>query len=258
MNTNSANISANARRVAKHAEAMRQRGLKRVSIWVSTTDATLIRDFLSVRAKTRQMVQDVAEAKLASLPPLVGSDAQVKWASDIRAGSLGWLVDQLLSIDSIDSWFTYTEGSDKAIRVALGYVPTERERLEIANALRQESSAHWWIETRHMNRMDALSAACRRAKLPRFVQASASDEDAQLVLAETTLRPEKITGPDAEIAQDDTVVRITLAEYSESTNEVIKKRGFRWSAPHWERTLETTDLAGHLAVEMAVRLMSHG
>lgn len=170
-------------------------------------------------------------------PDLAGSDKQVAWASKIRASRIG---DAELEA----TLFWKSSASRKQAEEFLEY-------------LRSITRAHWWIETRTLGRSPFMLAALDEGIKARYVTPPQSNEAAHAVLAEATLAPEKASGPIAEVSLATGKVRVVLIEFDKDTNTLLKRCGYRWDDPAWTR-LVVDDMAGHRAVEIAVRLIAHG
>jgi hypothetical protein len=170
-------------------------------------------------------------------PDLAGSDKQVAWASKIRASRIG---DAELEA----TLFWKSSASRKQAEEFLEY-------------LRSITRAHWWIETRTLGRSPFMLAALDEGIKARYVTPPQSNEAAHAVLAEALLAPSKTRGPIAEVSLATGKVRVVLIEFDEDTNTLLKRCGYRWDDPAWTRQ-STDDVAGHRAVEIAVRLLAHG
>lgn len=168
---------------------------------------------------------------------LSGTRKQIPWAEKIRAARLRFIWVDRLAFSS---------------RIA-----SEEESSEIIKFLRNISSAHWWIETRMLDRDNFLRAAIDACFKARYAIPDEDDTMATAVLDEALLAPSKIRGPIAEVSLAVKKVRVVLIEFNEDTNTLLKKYGFRWEAPAWTRQV-SDDLAGHRAVEIALQLLAHG
>ncbi|MBU2772605.1 hypothetical protein HMI48_01345 [Acidithiobacillus ferrooxidans] len=168
---------------------------------------------------------------------LTGSEKQISWAADIRASRM------LVA---------------KSGRVLFGALLTSREQSEeFMICLQSIRRAHWWIETRTLGHGQFLLAALDEGFKAQYVAPPPSNEAAHAVLAEALLAPTKPRGPIAEVSLATGKVRVVLIEFDEATNTLLKRCGYRWDAPAWTRQA-VNDMAGHRAVEIAVRLLAHG
>lgn len=91
----------------------------------------------------------------------------------------------------------------------------------------------------------------------RYVTPPKDNATAHAVLDEALLAPTKTRGPIAEVSLATGKVWVVLIEFDEAINTLLKRCGYRWDAPAWARQA-LNDVAGHRAVEIAVRLLAHG
>ena len=179
-------------------------------------------------------IEDEADAEL---PGLTGSDKQVSWATEIRASRI-----------NIAKYYP----------TLLGTLSTSREQSgEFLKCLQSIRRAHWWIETRTLGRGQFMVAVFDEGLKAQYVTPPKDNATAHAVLDDALLAPTKTRGPIAEISLATGKVRVVLIEFDEATNTVLKRSGYRWDAPAWTR-LAVDDVAGHRAVEIAVRLIAHG
>ena len=181
---------------------------------------------------------DKTEAEAdAELPGLTGSDKQVSWATEIRTSRINIA---------------------KSDTMLLGMLSTSREQSgEFLKCLRSIRRAHWWIETRTLGRGQFMLAAFDEGLKARYATPPKDNATAHAVLEEALLAPTKTRGPIAEVSLATGKVRVVLIEFDEATNTLLKRCGYRWDAPAWTRQA-VDDMAGHRAVEIAVRLLAHG
>lgn len=179
---------------------------------------------------------DLIESEL-NLTELVGSEKQVKWATDIRKS-------RLFNINfDFSRPYPRSENSPQAE--------------EIMVALQSIQSAHWWIETRILTHGQFIMAALDKGFTTRYVTPPEESTAAQAVLDEALLAPIRAKGPVAEVSLAVGKVRVVLIEFDESANTLLKQCGFHWEKPAWTRQVGD-DVAEHRATEMAVRLLAHG
>lgn len=168
---------------------------------------------------------------------LTGSEKQISWATDIRASRM------LVA---------------KSGRVLFGALLASREQSEeFMICLQSIRRAHWWIETRTLGHGQFLLAALDEGFKARYVTPPKDNITAHTMLSEALLAPTKTRGPIAEVSLATGKVRVVLIEFDEATNTLLKRCGYRWVAPAWTRQA-VDDVAGHRAVEIAVRLLAHG
>lgn len=179
----------------------------------------------------------VAPEKRTECVTLSGSANQVSWATDIRA-------TRMLLAD--------------AGRLFFGGQLLSKEQTEaLMHGLRSIRSAHWWIETRTLNREQFLMAAVDMGFKARYAAPPKDATTAHAVLDDALLAPGKTRGPIAEVSLAVGRVRVVLMDYDESTNTLLKRCGYHWEAPAWMRSV-SDDVVEHRAVEIAVRLLAHG
>jgi hypothetical protein len=179
-------------------------------------------------------IEDEADAEL---PGLTGSDKQVSWATEIRASRINIA---------------------KSDTMLFGMLSTTREQSEeFLKCLQSIRRAHWWIETRPLGRGQFMAAVFDEGLKARYVTPPKDNATAHAVLDDALLAPTKTRGPIAEISLATGKVRVVLIEFDEATNTLLKRCGYRWEAPAWTRQA-VDDMAGHRAVEIAVRLLAHG
>lgn len=184
-----------------------------------------------------ETITEPASKTEGDLPVLTGSDKQVAWASEIRTSRL--------NVAKSDS-------------LLFGILSTTREQSgEFMKCLRSIRRAHWWIETRTLGRGQFLLAALDEGLKARYVTPPMNNATAHAVLDEALLAPSRVHGPIAEVSLAAGKVRVVLIEFDENTNTLLKRCGYRWDDPAWTRQA-TDDVAGHRAVEIAVRLLAHG
>lgn len=170
------------------------------------------------------------------MAPLSGSLAQIAWAEEIRKSR--YAQAQLL----------YDLSAPGVSReIAKAYL----EQLPI------HTSARWWIETRHLPIKSFLLAAAEPRFQPPHVLPPPASEAAQAVLAGSTLAPDRVKGPTAEVSVATGRVRVLLAEFDEAANKLLKASSFRWDAPAWVCDVPD-DTTADRAVEIGVRLLSSG
>ncbi|MHB8226726.1 hypothetical protein [Acidithiobacillus sp.] len=178
-----------------------------------------------------------APGQEGDLPALTGSDKQVSWATEIRTARL--------NIATLDTAIP-------------GEPPTPRApQDEFLRCLQGIRRAHWWIETRTLGRAPFMLAAFDEGIKARYVTPPQDNAAAHAVLEEALLAPTRTRGPIAEVSLAAGKVRVVLIEFDEDTNTLLKRCGYRWDDPAWTR-LVVDDMAGHRAVEIAVRLIAHG
>ena len=185
---------------------------------------------------------------------LTGSEKQVPWATDIRASRMKVVGSGCLLLKSSSMLFNAP--------------PISQEQFEeLLRCLRSIRRAHWWIETRTLGYGPFMLAAFDEGFKARYVtppQGNATPHALQAaamlaadVLAEALLAPAKTRGPVAEVSLAAGKVRVVLIEFDEATNTLLKRCGYHWEAPAWVRQA-VDEVAGHRAVEIAVRLLAHG
>lgn len=186
--------------------------------------------------RTKKAAISAIPAVKTEWPDLIGSDKQVAWASQIRASRIG------------DAGFEATLSWKSSA--------SRKQAEEFLEYLRSITRAHWWIETRTLGRSPFIQATFDEGIKARYVTPPQRNEAAHAVLAEATLAPEKTRGPIAEISLAAGKVRVVLIEFDKDTNTLLKCSGYRWDDPAWTRHV-ADDMAGHRAVEIAVRLLAH-
>ena len=199
---------------------------------------TLLKDIITKEPEETNETGDPA----MEYPTLTGSEKQVSWATEIRAS-------RMLVAESG--------------RVLFGALLASREQSEeFLRCLQSIRRAHWWIETRTLGYGQFLLAALDEGFKARYVTPPMDSTtthalQAAAVLTEGLLAPDKTRGPVAEVSLAAKKVRVVLIEFDEATNTLLKCCGYHWEAPAWVRQA-VDDVAGHRAVEIAVRLLAHG
>ena len=206
---------------------------------------TLLKDLITKEPEETNETGDPANDM--EYVTLTGSEKQVPWATEIRATRM------LVA---------------KSGRVLFGALLASREQSEeLLRCLQSIRRAHWWIETRTLGHGQFLLAALDEGFKARYVTPPMDNTTthalqaaavlAAAVLTEALLAPAKTRGPVAEVSLAAGKVRVVLIEFDEATNTLLKRCGYRWEAPAWVRQA-VDDVAGHRAVEIAVRLLAHG
>lgn len=161
-------------------------------------------------------------AKENRLPELTGTEKQVPWAETIRQRILA----------DID---------------ALIYAGNKREgRNELAiqeayQAIRNKTTAHWWIDRRYIKGELELEGLLQKEyeSLRVNTAAAPANEVAKDALTEATIRPKNpITETVAEIRILENVIEVKFPEKRDDFREVVKKElRMSWSDGSWKREL---------------------
>jgi ribosomal protein L32 len=192
-----------------------------------------------------------AQTEERELPPLWGSEAQVRWATSIR----------LRILESVeDSRFLKPASSPEE----------ERLRLLALDALLRETSASQWITWRDFSIsliMQEITQVLLAAPTPAHVarqqeEARARAQAEACALAEATLRPPTpITETLAEITWTEAAVQVRFPEKREDFNEIVHHLGYTWNSEkkRWERRVrvERTGPARERAIELGHVLLAH-
>ncbi len=207
-------------------------------------DDTLLKDLI-----TKETEETGNPANDMEYPTLTGSEKQVPWATDIRASRIKVVGSGCLLLKSSSMLFNAPPIS-------------QEQSEELMRCLQSIRRAHWWIETRTLGYGQFMLAAFDEGFKARYVtppqdNATPHALQAAAVLAEALLAPAKTHGPIAEVSLAAGKVRVVLIEFDEATNTLLKRCGYHWEAPAWVRQA-ADDVAGHRAVEIAVRLLAHG
>lgn len=198
-----------------------------------------------------------AEANAAAgLPGLNGSEKQVAWAETIRHAILERITAAQSSPDS---------PFDACSRLHHALNEDPAATAPVLAELRRQDRAAWWIDNRHKDLFDLLSATAE--SLARHPVAANPGADAGLLeaaaLAEATVRPTTEQTPSvAEIRVDQDRIEVIFPEKREDFRQLIRfELGYTWStaATAWTRTIgpRQAPLADRV-VEVAHRLLSAG
>jgi len=196
--------------------------------------------------KQQRLQAALAETQERELPPLVGSAAQIDWATSIR----------LEILDKLEDLETTSPEQEQLTLLAI-------------DTLCKETSAHQWIEWRDwpvsliLQRIERtlLAAPTQAQVIQRQEEELARVRARALALAEATLRPpEPLTETLAEITFTAKSVHVRFPENREDFNEVVRRLDYAWNREsyRWERELCTdrTGPARDRAVELGHTLLS--
>ena len=192
----------------------------------------------------------------AGLPPLEGTDAQIKWAETLRFKALKLFTGAAAYAEN-DSLPTHDEDTIAGFREAVETLrAVARSRAEIAGVavaeavIRRQVDAHWWIDTRSSYLrpiIEDLRSEIEAEMSPRLP--STAEIEAQF---EALLKPagEPKSAQIAEITMvGGELLRVQFAEKHEEFRLLMRANGFRWISPYWSRSLGV--LTGEPADRMA-------
>lgn len=201
-----------------------------------------------IEADKKAAEQNAAEG----LPELEGSEKQVLWAEKIRADRID-IINKIANAEPVEpcisffwNWRDFDEFISKEQRQAIKEsCENNAERyamrmqlpiMQIAvDLLRDQTSAHWWIDNREY-KISFLLANLLKTSKPK--QDSVEESLEQAAQAEATVRPEQPeTETVAEIAVTGDSVKIAFPEKVEEFRLLMRKHGYRWQGDHWLRTL---------------------
>jgi len=216
-----------------------------------------------------KMEHNVACAEInaqAGLPALEGSEKQIAWAESIRKDAIARL------FDNYDEWIADIERIksdvkllDRHNRVAVkdGFKNFEdlAGRLIAAKfTIRNEVSAHWWIDHREILVMNPDKLTKTIALASRIDDLEKKPE-AELAKEESTLRPKQpITETIAQIKVCDQSVEVVFPEKRKDFWEIIKiQMQYSWAGNRWTRVAGITcKSAKDLAAETGNALLTSG
>lgn len=160
-----------------------------------------------------------------NLPALTGTVNQIPWAETIRQRIMA-------DIDVLVYAGEKREGRD------------ELAVQEVYQAIRNKTSAHWWIDRRYTKGEFELEALLQKEYESLRVNTSASPPKELVVdiLAESTVRPESpITETVAEIRILGDILEIIFPEKRDDFRKIVKSElKMGWSGSSWQRVLITT------------------
>ena len=226
-------VSSSARRQAAFAARRKENGLKKVTLWVNDTQNRYINAYLKPRPIT--------------LPDLTGTEAQIKWAQEIRATCLNSLM--AYEADLLQS-------------EAKGDIHLHAQAMNVVQA---KNHAKYWIENRRNSARGHYQAAIKSmldapldlltcARLQAHLERDAYINQITLI-SEAPEKPGKLQ-QQIEVKVEPQCVRLLPSEYDERFNEIVKGYGFFWDQPYWSKEVLTELSTESVAATIVYRLIN--
>lgn len=192
---------------------------------------------LTERGWTCSACRDASTVKANAadgLPALEGTAKQVEWAERIRARlipAISFAIREAAKPTS--DAHAYSPGFDSIEPLRTFVEKLDADEVEdLVASIREETSAHDWIEWRERRPalivgevLERRAAALRAADPDRIAEAALAVE----LREACTIRPAAPVTPSAvEISIRDGIVQLSLPERHDGFRRIVKDRGFRW------------------------------
>ena len=183
--------------------------------------------------KARQEENEKAAAanSAAGLPQLTGSEKQIAWAEKLRAERFE-LIEKCRA-GELDDW--YVDAYYGTPRRGGRVLPLDGEHFPCAiELLKQQTSAHWWIDQRDTKIGIVLGELF--VSTPLAIPDVAPEQETK---AEATVRPETaITETVAEITAIGNTISVKFPEKRQDFWHIVKKQlDYTWTGNCWKKTI---------------------
>ena len=262
--------------------------------WLETTLCYDCYQAEEQRRREQAAEKAIACNRDADLPPLLGSEAQIRWAETLRADTLRVLLQRLEDgLPWLLEGATNSRARSEALRAA-EWPWTDAHARAAKDAIRPllyewastQTACRWWIDNRDYpsqvqracahalaDRCFAIVEALAHGENPAQAEArlvaeqdaarrQAEDEQQQAALArEQARRDALLLAPNtasplaADIVVQERRVCITFSERNDTVYTLLRSLAFTWETARWERE---GDDAAERAVEAACRLLASG